>query len=53
LLRRYQRRLGRQEKLLQIQKRWEDLGGATSFSFRLKINPEIFYNKLYYVPIHL
>ena len=54
LLRRYQRRLGKKENVLQVVKRWEeDMEEASSFNFRLKLNPEIFNNKLYYVPIHM
>ena len=54
LLRRYQRRVGRKERPLKIQKRWEEeMEGSKSFCFRLKLNPDIFHNKLYYVPIHM
>ena len=54
LLKRYWRRMGRREKVLQAQKGWEeDREGIKSFGFRLKLNPEIFKNKLYYVPIQM
>ena len=44
----YQRGLGRKEKVLQVQKRWEeDMEVANSFSFRLKLNLEMFNNRLY------